>query len=177
MPIESKTREAVGCELAAEVLRSSGKLRLRVTGASMLPSIWPGDVLCVRRFEPELAMPGEVILCRREGRLVAHRVMQRVVRQDGVHWVLRGDSVSGNDTPIVAENLLGTVVAIERGSRRLPLRRPFAGRFASWVLCRSDFVTRVALQIGRTIRRWRQHWGLCTGPRLCTARYCRDADI
>ena len=40
---------AVKCELAAEVLRSSGRLRLQVTGWSMLPSIWPGDTLTVEQ--------------------------------------------------------------------------------------------------------------------------------
>jgi hypothetical protein len=30
-------RQTLGCELAAEVLRSSGRLRLRATSASMLP--------------------------------------------------------------------------------------------------------------------------------------------
>jgi hypothetical protein len=35
----STTRERLGCELAAEVLRFSGRLRLRVTGSSMLPAV------------------------------------------------------------------------------------------------------------------------------------------
>lgn len=36
-------------ELAVEVVRSFGKLSLRHTGSSMLPSIWPGDLLCISR--------------------------------------------------------------------------------------------------------------------------------
>jgi hypothetical protein len=39
------SRETLGCELAAEVIRSFGRVRLRATGTSMLPAIWPGDVL------------------------------------------------------------------------------------------------------------------------------------
>jgi hypothetical protein len=38
----STERETLGCELAAEVLRSSGRLRLRATGASMLPACLAG---------------------------------------------------------------------------------------------------------------------------------------
>jgi len=48
----STARETLGCELAAEVLRSSGRLRLRATGTSMLPAVWPGDVLSVCREVP-----------------------------------------------------------------------------------------------------------------------------
>ncbi len=145
MPIETKTREALGCELAVEMLRSSGKVRLRVTGASMLPAIWPGDVLSVRRLDSEPAMPGDVVLCQREGRLVAHRVVQRTFRPDGIQWVLRGDSVAGNDPAFSGDELLGQVVAVERGSRQLSPRRPVYGQFASWILCRSDLFTRAVL--------------------------------
>lgn len=154
MPIETKTRplaetkNLLGCELAAEVLRASGKLRLQVTGASMLPAIWPGDLISVRSFGPELAMPGDVVLCRREGGLVAHRVVRRISQRDGMRWVLRGDSVAGNDGPASSGELLGKVIAIERGHRRLSLQRSFPGRLASWILRRSGFVTRVALRLG-----------------------------
>ena len=50
--------EAVKCELAAEVLRSSGELRLRVTGSSMLPAVWPGDELTIRRQPFDAGRPG-----------------------------------------------------------------------------------------------------------------------
>ena len=36
---------ALQCELVADVARAFGEVRLRVTGASMLPAIWPGDIL------------------------------------------------------------------------------------------------------------------------------------
>ena len=42
---------ALKCELAAESLRLSGRLRLRVTGWSMLPTICPGDTLIIERAD------------------------------------------------------------------------------------------------------------------------------
>jgi len=68
--------DKVGCELAAEVLRSYGRLRLRANGASMLPAVWPGDILHVRRQGVAEALPGDIVLFGREGRLVAHRVVE-----------------------------------------------------------------------------------------------------
>jgi len=35
--------------LAIDVLRSVGEARLAVSGGSMLPSLWPGDVLEIHR--------------------------------------------------------------------------------------------------------------------------------
>jgi hypothetical protein len=140
-------RETLGCELAAEVLRSFGKLRLRTTGASMLPTVWPGDVLSVRRHNFEEALPGDIVLFVREGRFVAHRVVERTLGKNGIQWVTRGDSVGGNDAPVSSHALLGRVTAIERGSRRLTPHLSLAGRLLSWVLSRSDLSTRLALRI------------------------------
>ena len=72
----NSARDRLGCEMAAEVLRSSGNLCLRVSGLSMLPAVWPGDILNVSRLDANLALPGDIVLYGREGRLVAHRVVE-----------------------------------------------------------------------------------------------------
>src|SRR5271157_2813723 len=143
----STARETLGCELAAEVLRSFGRLRLRTSGASMLPAVWPGDVLYVRRHDMAEALVGDIVLFGREGRLVAHRVVERTLCQDRIHWVTRGDSVGGNDAPVSSHELLGRVTAIERGSRRLTPHQSVASRLISWILCRSGLATRVLLRL------------------------------
>jgi len=38
---------AAKCELAEKTLRRFGQLRCEVTGFSMLPSVWPGDLLLI----------------------------------------------------------------------------------------------------------------------------------
>ena len=151
----STAREALGCELAAEVLRCTGRLRLRVTGASMLPAVWPGDILSVRSHDVVEALPGDIVLFAREGRLVAHRVVERTLCEDRIQWVTRGDSVGGNDAPVSSHQLLGRVTAIERGSRQITPHQSVASRLASWILCRSELATQALLRV--------RSWGL--GPR------------
>src|ERR1043166_8467099 len=58
-------RETLKSKLAVEVARRFGEVRLRVTGASMLPSVWPGDILTVRRVSFSELRPGQIILCSR----------------------------------------------------------------------------------------------------------------
>jgi len=145
----STARETLGCELAAEVLRSSGRLRLRASGASMLPAVWPGDILSVRSHDAVEVLPGDIVLFGREGKLVAHRVVERSLCQDRIQWVTRGDCVEGNDAPVSSRELLGRVTAIERGSRRLTPHQSAASRLASWILCRSGLATRVLLRCRR----------------------------
>src|SRR5208337_540256 len=145
----TKARQTLGCELAAEVLRSSGRLRLRATGASMLPAVWPGDILSVHSQDIVEALPGDIVLFEREGRLVAHRVVERTLRQNKIQWVTRGDSVGRNDAPVSSHELLGRVTAIERGSRRIVPRPTLWGRMACWILRRSDFCVRLLLHFSR----------------------------
>ena len=72
MDVEFQQRPALGCELVAEVVRSFGEVRLKVTGGSMLPAIWPGDVITVRRRD--LTAPR----CR-----IGRRAPAGIVRADG----------------------------------------------------------------------------------------------
>jgi hypothetical protein len=46
-------------QLFLEILKSSGQARLAVTGTSMLPTIWPGDILEVRRQSVAEIAPGD----------------------------------------------------------------------------------------------------------------------
>jgi hypothetical protein len=73
----STERETLRCELATEVLRSAGELRLKVTGSSILPAVWPGDAVTACRRSAAQSLPGDIILFARQGRLFAHRVVDR----------------------------------------------------------------------------------------------------
>ena len=146
------SREAVGCELAAEVLNSFGRLRLRVVGISMLPTLWPGDIVSVHGHPAEEVKPGDIVVFRHGKRLVTHRVIQRTSCQKSIQWITRGDRMNYNDAPVSSQQLLGRVVSIERGSRRLVPRCSIATRLASWILRQSEFATIVVLRL--------RDWGL-----------------
>ncbi len=106
--------------LSAAVLERGDSLRFRARGHSMLPFIRDGDVLLVR---PGLeTRPGDVVLCRAgDGRLLAHRVA-RVHRQSHLCSILlQGDAYPWPDGLVPLDNVLGRVVAVERGMRRARL--------------------------------------------------------
>ena len=108
-------------ELAAAVIRGSGRLRVGVQGSSMLPSIRPRDVLLVRRCPAHRARVGDIVVFVREGRLFSHRV----IRRSGTRLVTRGDALPDPDPPVEPHEMLGRVGRVLRGSRVLrPARRP-----------------------------------------------------
>jgi hypothetical protein len=117
----SRCVHAAGCSLVAEVLAVSGAVSLRVTGRSMLPSVWPGDVLFVRRRSVEQVVRGDILLFRRQGRLFAHRVVSVVADELG-RLVVRGDGLPAADAPVLREEVLGTASRIVRHRRQFEPR-------------------------------------------------------
>jgi len=140
--------EAKG-QLFLETLRSSGRARLAVTGASMLPSIWPGDVVEVRRESLEEISRGDVVLCTRQGGFCAHRVVEKVAGPERTLLITRGDALPAPDPPVAPEELLGRVTAVLRGGHRVEPRLTRWGRLAAWIFRRSELCTRLALRLPR----------------------------
>jgi signal peptidase I len=101
--------------LVADALRRSGRLRhsvrLRVHGESMLPALWPGDVVEIASCLIEDVRPGEIVLARREGRLFLHRLVGRFTDPSTPNgFLLRGDSMPAPDPQFPNEALLGRMV-------------------------------------------------------------------
>jgi hypothetical protein len=89
--------------LAADGLRAGGRLRLRVRGESMLPSLWPGDEVEIASCPVEDIRKGEVVLAMRDGRFFLHRFVGRLPGG----FLLRGDSMPAADSEFPVEALLG----------------------------------------------------------------------
>lgn len=140
---------ALKCDLAGEVLRSSGILRLRVMGWSMLPSVWPGDTLVIEPIISDGVLKGDIVMFSSGRRFVAHRVMAR--RRDSGDWRVQtqGDAVPSPDSPVDQGHLLGKVSFILRKGKCIEPRRnlSFPERAAAAVFQRSAFAARVVVGV------------------------------
>ncbi|HAH07120.1 MAG TPA: hypothetical protein DCM05_11475 [Elusimicrobia bacterium] len=95
-------------ELALPLLQGGRSIRFAARGSSMAPLIREGDILEVASIEPGRVRLGDVLLCRSEGKLIAHRVVRR-----GSPMTLKADLGEGFDL-VESEEVLGRV---ERSSR------------------------------------------------------------
>src|SRR5262245_41087982 len=114
-----------------EALLSSGAAPdgtwVLVKGGSMEPTYFDGDWLLVEPLAGSRPIrPGEVVLARRDHRLVTHRI----VELRGEIALTRGDACARVDPPIPAAALLGRVVGVRPGRG---LRR-FVRRFARRII-------------------------------------------
>ena len=130
--------------LAVEMLRSGRPIRMRTSGVSMLPSIWPGDVVVVENKASSEIVSGDIVVVARGGKFFVHRL---VGKRDS-HWITRGDSNPQNDPPFAGVELLGKVSAIHH-RRRVMIPRPrvsLAVRTLAWMLCHWDTLRNVTLR-------------------------------
>ncbi len=149
MNLNAQQRSGLGSDLVADVAFRFGEVRLKVTGSSMMPAIWPGDVITACRRNIAELQPGHIVLYRREGMLVAHRIT--CIHGDLV--TTRGDSLEHDDPAITVPDIIGQVIHLVRNGRRVHLRQSWWQNVSSFILRRSDFCMRMALHLGRFLRR------------------------
>jgi hypothetical protein len=149
MPAAPETPEDPKLGLAAEILRCRGTIQLKAWGGSMLPSVWPGDLLTIQSAAHEEVVPGDIVLVLRGKRFFVHRTVELQRGQDRFSWITRGDAMPHNDPPAAASELLGRVVCICRANRSFnPSRRISLLHSAlAWMLCRWDGFRNLTLEI------------------------------
>lgn len=144
----SELRDAIKRDLTLETIRQFGEVRLKVTGNSMLPALWPGDEIMVRRQNTAELFVGQVVLCYRNQAFTAHRLI--TICGDLV--VTRGDSLSYEDPPFRDDEVLGAVVSVVRGGRTRAVSSIWWHPVASWIAQRSELCTRILLCMQRMAR-------------------------
>jgi len=131
------------------MLRGGGTVQLKAWGSSMLPSVWPGDLLTIQSAAHDEVVPGDIVLVLRDHRFFVHRLLETRPVKDRLLWITRGDAMPQDDPPAAASELLGRVAGITRASRSfVPSRRVSPLRFAlAKMLCHSDRLRVLALRI------------------------------
>lgn len=140
---------ALKCDLAGEVLRSSGTLRLQVMGWSMLPTIWPGDTLVIESANSNSVCEGDIVLFGRDRRLFAHRVVTKASQPGDSRVVTRGDAMPAADYPLAEDELLGKVSVIVRNGRCIAPSRSlrFSERTVAALVRSSEIAARVVVGV------------------------------
>ena len=162
MDAEADLRDAVKRNLVADVARSFGQVRLQVTGCSMLPAVWPGDILTVSRCSGAELCAGQIVLCFRDGALVAHRL----VRKSGSQFITRGDSLYNFDRPFREDEILGRVVTIVRDGRQVDPKPAWWHGAVRFILRRSELCVRLLLRWKRLVESRRRLPAEAGGERM-----------
>ena len=147
-------------ELVDEIIGQGNSIRFRVHGGSMHPFIRDNDVIEVKPINGSESRLGDVLLYRTPQKgMVAHRLVKKQGENESVVLVTKGDSLLNLDRPVLSENVLGKVVAIESGKRKTNLDNPL-GRLTNLFLAKtSTFSPRIHSVIGKAKRALRKVLG------------------
>ncbi len=94
-----------------------------ITGRSMLPLLREGDQVLVAHGNAGVRR-GDIVVFRREEKLIAHRVVRISGSSAAPMFVTKGDHVSQCDAPLHVHEMIGRVLTIKRGHRHLSLPTP-----------------------------------------------------
>ncbi len=106
--------------ISEDLLRNGLSVRITTRGSSMFPLIRTGDRITISPdTHPKI---GDMVVFRRNGAMVCHRLV-KVFEKDGItHYQTRGDSVLSLDEMIHQHELLGKVTRIDMMSLSLARR-------------------------------------------------------
>jgi signal peptidase I len=97
--------------ISEELLRNGVNVRIATRGSSMFPLIRTGDRITI---SPDTDMKiGDLVVFRRNGAMVCHRLVKIFEKEGTTHYQTRGDTVWGLDDPVLRHELLGKVIKID----------------------------------------------------------------
>lgn len=117
-----------GIELSSSQLASASRdllalgysVRFRAKGKSMEPTIMADDLLTVEPIENGNIRLGDVVMIvSGQGRSIVHRVVSLHRGVEGELIQTCGDNASVKDDPVEKEQVLGKIVEIRRGNKRV----------------------------------------------------------
>jgi signal peptidase I len=137
--------QSLKCDLLCDCLRVFGTLRMKVNGWSMLPTLWPGDVIIVSPTNFSQITVGRIALFRHGDRFFVHRVLSKDTVKNEI--LSRGDAMPRTDPPFGSSELLGEVRLIIRNGKQMePSRKMSLGhRGIAQVVQRSTSAARLAV--------------------------------
>lgn len=82
-----------------------------VSGVSMRPTLYAGDIVIIKTVEPEEVAVGDVILYKLTNGMVLHRVIEIQEENGQILFITQGDGLSVIDDPVNETQLKGMMVA------------------------------------------------------------------
>lgn len=121
--VAGERRKDDAARIAAQ-LREYGRVHLLVRGSSMQPWVRPGDIALIRRTGIDDVRCGDVVLFQRENRLFVHRLVEKRGTLRQAEFLAKGDAHPAPDGVINDQLILGRVICVYRGKKRIDLDSP-----------------------------------------------------
>jgi signal peptidase I len=113
----------VTVDLVRRVVNKKGSILLPAYGKSMFPFIRQGDICHFEACEFSTFKKGDIVLFTVDfNRLVAHRFIKKIIKDNQTYYLFKGDTNHLFDEPITYEHIIGKMTMIERKNKAVNLR-------------------------------------------------------
>ncbi len=119
--------------LVHERLSAGEQVAFQVPSSSMEPGLRKGDRVLAQAVLAERLQIGDIVIVRRDGEWLAHRLIAKERREKGIWVYTKGDNCAYADEPRELSGLVGQIVAIRRAAREMSLVSPPARALAWWL--------------------------------------------
>src|SRR3989344_5224599 len=100
-----------------KIFKNSKSFRIKSQGLSMIPVLWPGDLIYFSIKKTENLKENDLILAFKNEKLFAHRVIYRTAG----YLITKGDNNILCDGRIYPRQVIGTVTKLNRGNQHIDL--------------------------------------------------------
>lgn len=149
-------KRAQANELWYELFAKKGKGWLSVLTGSMAPLIRPGDEVLIESVPASQVGNGDIILFRRNGELIVHRVLRKLKKAHGVYFLEQGDARHLMEA-VSADMVLGRVAKVKSGSKVFdlapPLSRVTSKALTTWLYLTSSAVSLFKRSENRNVKK------------------------
>src|SRR3990167_2830689 len=101
-----------------KIFKNSKSFRIKSQGLSMIPVLWPGDLIYFSKKKTENLKENDLILAFKNEKLFAHRVIYRTAG----YLIPKGNNIILCAGRIYPRKLTGTVPKLNRGTRHIDWR-------------------------------------------------------
>ena len=108
-------------DLAEILIDNDHQLQLRMQGFSMYPTLRPGDKGLVRKCSINEIQTGDIIVVKKQHKLIAHRLIRIVSGGTNTLYICRGDQNGFEDKPATAGEIVGKLVSYERNGNKVDM--------------------------------------------------------
>ena len=123
---------------------------LPFVGTSMVPHIGEGNMLLVQHALHHIRL-GDVIVFKRAGNLIAHRVVLIRKHGDKIIYQTKGDNARSFDVPVYQSSVLGRVICIQKDNGVLiSLKSPYA-RLLNFALALSSYAAGILYEFAVSV--------------------------
>jgi signal peptidase I len=124
----------------------------------MMPLIQPGDQVLISKVIAEHISHGDIIVFKRGGSMIVHRVLKKIRTDKGICFIEKGDNSRGRGT-FSADKVIGRVTVVKGSEKLYSLNSPFS-RLTSQALSVWFYGTTVFINKCRAVAGQRFAWVL-----------------